>query len=35
MIVLKTNYGDIQVELDFDNAPLSAANFLAYARSGF
>ena len=35
MIVFKTNYGDIQIELDFDNAPLSAANFLAYARSGF
>ena len=35
MIVFKTNYGDIQIELDFANAPLSAANFLAYARSGF
>ena len=35
MIVFKTNYGDIQIELDFDKAPLSAANFLAYARSGF
>lgn len=35
MIVFKTNYGDIHIELDFDNAPLSAANFLAYARSGF
>ena len=35
MIVFKTNYGDIHVELDFDKAPLSAANFLKYARAGF
>lgn len=35
MIVFKTNYGDIHVELDFDKAPLSAANFLKYARDGF
>lgn len=35
MIVLKTNYGDIQVELDFDKAPVTAANFLAYARDGY
>lgn len=35
MIVFKTNYGDIQVELDFDKAPVTAANFLAYARDGY
>jgi peptidyl-prolyl cis-trans isomerase B (cyclophilin B) len=35
MIVFKTNYGDIHIELDFDKAPLSSANFLAYARNGF
>lgn len=35
MITLHTNHGDIVVELDFDNAPVSAANFLAYARDGF
>src|SRR5690606_29595757 len=35
MIVFKTNYGDIQIELDFDKAPITAANFLAYAKSGF
>jgi len=35
MIVFKTNYGDIQIELDFDKAPLSTANFLAYAKSGY
>jgi peptidyl-prolyl cis-trans isomerase B (cyclophilin B) len=35
MIVLKTNYGDITIELDFDKAPVSSANFLQYAKSGF
>lgn len=35
MIVFKTNYGDIHIELDFDKAPISAANFLSYAKSGF
>jgi peptidyl-prolyl cis-trans isomerase B (cyclophilin B) len=35
MIVFKTNYGDITIELDFDKAPLSSANFLEYAKSGF
>lgn len=35
MIVLHTNFGDIHVELDFDNAPKTAANFLDYAKSGF
>ena len=35
MIVLKTNYGPITVELDFEKAPKSAANFLSYAKSGF
>lgn len=35
MITLHTNYGDIVLELDFDNAPATAANFLQYARDGF
>jgi len=35
MITLHTNHGDIVLELDFDNAPASAANFLQYARDGF
>jgi len=35
MIVFKTNYGDITIELDFDKAPASSANFLEYAKSGF
>ncbi|MFK8019249.1 MAG: peptidylprolyl isomerase [Pseudomonadales bacterium] len=35
MFTLKTNYGDIEIELDFENAPISAANFAEYANSGF
>ena len=35
MIVIKTNYGPISVELDFENAPNSAANFMQYAKDGF
>ena len=34
MIVLHTNVGDITLELDFDKAPLSAANFKQYAEEG-
>lgn len=35
MIILKTNYGDISVELDYDNAPKSAENFAQYVRDGY
>src|SRR3990167_4814675 len=35
MITLQTNYGDITVELDFENTPNTAENFLAYAKNGF
>jgi len=35
MITLHTNYGDIDVELNFEKAPVSAANFLKYCREGF
>ena len=35
MIVLKTNYGSFTIELDFEKAPISAANFLQYAEDGF
>ena len=34
MITLHTNHGDIELELDFDKAPLSAANFLQYCQDG-
>ena len=35
MIVLNTNHGAITLELNFDKAPISATNFLDYAKSGF
>ena len=35
MITLHTNLGDIALELDFDNAPETAANFKKYAEDGF
>lgn len=35
MIILHTNHGAIKIELDFDKAPISAANFQAYAEQGF
>lgn len=35
MITLHTNFGDIVLELDFDKAPKTAANFKEYAESGF
>ena len=34
MVVLKTNHGDITLELDTENAPASVANFLQYVRDG-
>jgi len=35
MIIFNTNHGAIAIELDFERAPVSAANFLDYARAGF
>lgn len=35
MITFRTTMGDISLELDFDNAPITAANFLAYAKENF
>lgn len=35
MITLHTNYGDIELELNFDKAPKTAANFKQYAEDGF
>jgi len=35
MITLHTNFGDIQLALDFDKAPKTAANFKQYAEDGF
>src|SRR6056300_765435 len=35
MIVLTTNFGEIKIELDFDKAPKTAANFEQYVKEGF
>lgn len=35
MIKLNTNMGEITIELDFDNAPNTAANFQQYVEDGF
>lgn len=35
MIILQTNHGDIKIELDFENAPNTAANFKQYVEDGF
>lgn len=35
MITIKTNLGDIQVELFEEQAPVSSSNFLEYAKEGF
>lgn len=35
MILLKTNYGEITLELDYEKAPETAKNFEQYVREGF
>jgi peptidyl-prolyl cis-trans isomerase B (cyclophilin B) len=35
MITLKTNLGDIKIELNVDKAPLTAKNFQQYVKDGF
>ena len=35
MITIKTNFGDIQIELDFENTPNTANNFVEYAKNSF
>lgn len=35
MVTLKTNFGDIRLELDFQNTPQTAENFVTYAKEGF
>lgn len=34
-VLLKTNKGDITIELDFEKAPITAENFASYVRDGF
>lgn len=35
MIIINTSLGDIHVQLDTENTPLTAQNFLDYVRNGF
>lgn len=35
MVILKTNFGDITLELFADKAPKTVENFLSYVRAGF
>jgi len=35
MITFRTTMGDFSIELDFDKAPITSANFLGYARENF
>src|SRR5436190_20560419 len=35
MITLHTNQGNITIELDTKNTPITAENFLSYAKEGF
>ncbi len=35
MVKIKTNHGDITLELDAEKAPLTVENFLQYVRDGF
>jgi len=35
MITLQTNQGDITIKLDLENTPITAENFMTYAKSGF
>ena len=35
MITLHTSHGDIKIELDVENTPNTAKNFLEYAKEGF
>jgi peptidyl-prolyl cis-trans isomerase B (cyclophilin B) len=35
MVVISTSKGDIRLQLDTENTPVTAENFLSYVRSGF
>ncbi|MGF1754794.1 peptidyl-prolyl cis-trans isomerase [Vibrio makurazakiensis] len=35
MIIFSTNYGDISIELNLEQAPVSSKNFLKYCQEGF
>jgi peptidyl-prolyl cis-trans isomerase B (cyclophilin B) len=35
MVIIRTTFGEIKLELDADKAPKTVANFLSYARDGY
>ena len=35
MVIIRTTFGEIKLELDAEAAPKTVANFVAYARDGF
>jgi peptidyl-prolyl cis-trans isomerase B (cyclophilin B) len=35
MVIIRTTFGDIKLDLDAEKAPKTVANFLQYAREGF
>lgn len=35
MVIIRTTFGEIKLELDEEKAPKTVANFLSYARDGF
>lgn len=35
MVIIRTTFGEITLELDAEKAPKTVANFLSYAREGF
>lgn len=35
MVIIRTTFGDIKLELDAEKAPVTVANFLNYAGAGF
>ena len=35
MVIIRTTFGEIKLELDAEKAPKTVANFLKYARDGF
>lgn len=35
MVILQTNFGTIQLELDHNAAPMTASNFVEYVKAGF
>ena len=35
MVIIRTTFGEIKLELDAENAPKTVANFLTYAQEGY